>query len=142
MNDRFKITEIRVCPFEIINDKLSPNLNYPFRKCVIDMEKNIAVDIELNIQYDYLPTMSDLYFLSSCRDKVKDNRRVAVFPVASILFDEKVFISASQIIKKLMNNEELIDGNEYLCNEAYLEIVSKKEEPKKKKFCLFNKKLK
>ena len=51
MGERFFVREIHICPFERTDiDKIKPNLDdYPARYCVIDSDKQIAIDIELKL---------------------------------------------------------------------------------------------
>lgn len=138
MESRFEIVQIRICP--IYNQgygKLKPDLNYPNRYCVIDKEKEIAVDINMGLKYDYLRTSSNLYFMYNDANKIKGNRRVALFPIEKFGFDYDVN-SAELIIEKLKNGVEFQDGNEVFNNEQYLEYLNqekleKANEPQKVK---------
>ena len=132
MGERFFVREIHICPFDRTDiGKLKPNLaDYPARYCVIDMEKQIAIDIELKLKYDYIETVSWLHFVNQSYKKIKGDKRVAVYPYKLINDNNFDLIEAVQIMNQLKNNYEYPDGNEELNNEQYLKLI--KEDIQKK----------
>lgn len=138
MEDRFKIEEIHICPVLKIGNSFKPNLEYPTRYCVIDEEKEIAIDIETKLQYDYVKTISRLYFISQSYEKINGDRRVAIFPLATLICGGKYRVEGNFIIDQLKNGVEFQDGNEVFNNEQYLEYLNqekgeKVDEPQKVK---------
>ena len=127
MEDRFKIEEIHICPVQKIGNSFKPNLEYPARLCVIDEEKEIAIDIETRLQYDYVKTISRLYFISQSYEKIKGDRRVAIFPLSTLILDEKYRVEGNFIIDQLKNGVEFQDGNEVFNNEQYLEYLNQEK---------------
>ena len=124
MEDRFKLEEINICPIHKIQEKfLKPDTNYPTRYCVIDEEKEIAVDIKTKLKYDYVKTISNLYFINKSYEKIKDNKRLAILPFATFFVDEKYRVEGNFIIDQLKNGVEFQDGNEVFNNEQYLEYL-------------------
>ena len=131
MSKRFVVNEIHICPFERIRPGiLKPNIkDYPTRVCVIDEEKQIAVDIKTGLKYDYVPTISNLYFLSQSYEKIHDDKRVAVFPLLLLGNDSFNLLNEAEDIKqKLANDYEFKDGNEVYGNEQYLEYIKQEKE--------------
>ena len=133
MEDGFFITEMYICTFSKVGELLKPNINeYPMRFCVLDDVNKIAIDIESGLKYDYVETMSMLYFINNSYLKIKDNKRVAIFPIKLIDIEPDMETKAHKIIKKLKNGVEFDDGNEVLDNESYLKSVTKKQKEKVK----------
>ena len=133
MEDGFFITEMYICTFSKVGELLKPNINeYPMRFCVLDDVSKIAIDIESGLKYDYVETMSMLYFINNSYLKIKDNKRVAVFPTKLIDIEPNIKNEAHKIIAKLKNGVEFNDGNEVLDNENYLKSVTKKQKEKVK----------
>ena len=128
MNKRFFIKEIHICPVYKEGKNFRPDMEYPTRNCVIDEEKQIAIDIKTKLKYDYIETKSHLYFLSQASKKIKGDNRVAIFPYASILYTGYDQNEAIEIIEKLKNNEDFQDGNEVYGNEQYLEYLKQERE--------------
>ena len=139
MGERFFVREIHVCPFDRTDiGKLRPNLEeYPTRYCVIDKEKQIAIDIELKLKYDYIETISWLHFVNQSYEKIKEDKRVAVYPYKLINDNDFDLVEAIKIINKLKKGYEYPDGNELYNNEKYLEYINeekiKKDNRKTKK---------
>lgn len=134
MNKRFFIREIHICPVYKKGNSFRPDMGYPTRNCIIDEEKEIAIDIKTRLKYDYIKTMSHLYFLSQASEKIKGDNRVAIFPYASILYTGYDQNDAREIIEKLKNNEEFQDGNEVYGNEQYLEYLKQEREIEQEKY--------
>ena len=123
MQERFSICEIHICPVYKKGNSFKPDMEYPTRYCVIDKEKAIAIDIKTKLKYDYVETMSHLYFVSQSYQKIKGDNRVAMLPYASVLYNGYDALEATDIIKKLKNNIEFQDGNEVYDNKSYLEYL-------------------
>ena len=141
MKERFSINEIHICPVYKIGDSFKPDMEYPTRYCVIDREQGIAIDIKTKLKYDYIETMSHLYFISQSYKRIKGENRVAILPYASVLYDDYDRVEASNIINDLKNNVEFQNGNEVYDNKSYLEYLkqevikdAKNQKNKTKKF--------
>ena len=128
MEERFIIAEMHICPVYKVGNNYKPDMEYPTRNCIIDNEKEIAIDIKTKLKYNYIITKSHLYFLSQSAQKIKGDNRVAIFPYASILYTGYDQNEAREIITKLKNNEEFQDGNEVYGNEQYLEYIKQEKE--------------
>lgn len=143
MNKRFIIAEALISPLIFTNrSSLIPDSNYPFRYCVVDLENLIAIDIEQELKYDYLPTESKLFLLSTMNnkiDKIKSNQRFALLSVNLLNTDYEMHKKGINIIQRIKNGEQFKDGNVAFSNEKYLESIIKeqnkiqKEEIKTKK---------
>ncbi len=123
MQERFDICEIHICPVYKVGDNFKPDREYPTRYCVIDKEKEIAIDIKTKLKYDYIQTMSHLYFMSQSYKKIKGDNRVAILPYASFIYSSCDMKAARNIIEQLKNNVEFQDGNEVYDNKSYLEYL-------------------
>ena len=136
MGERFFIKEIYICPFDRVQPgKLKPNLkDYPTRICVIDDEKEIVIDIKTGLKYDYIKTTSHLYFLSQSYKKIKEDKRVAVFPLMLMSDDSYDLREVVKIINRLKRNETFEDGNEVYGNEQYLEYINQEKEIEEEKY--------
>lgn len=128
-NDRFSISEVHVCTFERTKDGfVKPLLNeYPTRWCVIDNINSIAIDIELGVKYNYIPTCSGIYMLNGASKLIKDDKRAAVISYANILCDLSIIEKSKPIIEKLKNNYQFVDGNDLYSNEEYLKYLKQSE---------------
>jgi len=124
---RFRVSEMHICPVYRIGTNFKPDLEYPTRYCVIDNEREIAIDIKTKLKYDYVKTMSNLYFLSQSFEKIKGNNRVAIFPYANVNFDKYDIADVSIIIEQLKKDEQFQDGNEVYNNEQYLEYLKEEK---------------
>lgn len=125
MKKKYSVNEVNICTFNLENGQIKTNLNlFPqTRLCVIDKEDGIAVDVKHELKYDYIETVSGLYFVSYALDKIKDNRRVAVFPLLNIGISEDEYKMAKTVINKLESGYEFQDGNVVLSNEEYLKVL-------------------
>ena len=136
MNERFQIAELHICTFSFENNFISPDLeNYPRRICVIDKQNKIVIDINHKLKYDYIETISGLYFINESMKKIKDGRRSAIFPSTIFLDDikdKKILESAKKIIEGLKSEKQYTDGNEFLNNEQYLKKVKEEKNDKQK----------
>ena len=128
MEERFKIAQIHICPVYQKEGFYKPDLEYPLRYCVIDNENEIAIDIKTKLKYDYIKTMSRLYFVSQSYKKIKGNSRVAIFPLANFGPIEYDINEAEKIINELKNNKEFECGNEVFNNEEYLKYLKQEQQ--------------
>ena len=136
MKERFEIKELHICSFKLQKTGVHPELEkYPQRLCVIDNERGKAIDIKHELEYDYIETMSGLYLINSSIDKIKENKRAAIFPIITYLsmIDEKDLLRAKRIITFLESGKKYADGNTVLSNEEYLKQVQKEEDNDKNK---------
>lgn len=126
MGERFFVKQIHICPFDRTDlGKLSPKINeYPARYCIIDEEKQIAIDIELKLKYDYVETISWLNFINQSYEKIQDDKRVAVCPYRLMNDNDFDLVEAIKIINNLKNGYEYPDGNETYNNQQYLEYIA------------------
>lgn len=126
MSDRFSVNEIYICPINILSSTvITPDLeNFPTRLCVIDRYLGIAIDVEQELKYDYLETISGLYFVNSVVDKIKKNERIAILPLKLLVLDKDKKNKVEMIIERLRNGESFPDGNKILNNEEYLLIIN------------------
>lgn len=138
MQERFEISELHICTFKLEEGFIQPELkNYPRRLCVIDKQRGIVVDVKHKLEYDYIETMSGIYFINKSVEKIKENKRAAIFP--SIIFlnsidDKKNLESAKEIIEYLSLEKKYQDGNLALSNEEYLEKIQKEQKNSKSRF--------
>ncbi len=146
MDERFNVCEIHVCPVYKVGNSFKPDREYPTRYCVVDEEREIAIDIKTKLKYDYVKTMSHLYFISQSYKKIKGDNRVAILPYASLLSDGYDRSEAISIIEQLKNNVEFQDGNEVYDNKSYLEYLKeetlKESQNNKNKIKIFGKRKK
>ena len=147
MSERYSINPIHICTFEKFENGIRPNLEeFPdVRLCVIDHELNKAIDVEHELQYDYLETMSSLYFINESSKKLKENKRAAIIPVVLLNCSVEELNKAKTIIEKLEVGYKFDDGNEELSNEEYLkriseEKINKNSNKKKNKIKIFGRK--
>jgi len=128
MNERFSIKKIHICPFDVTDlGHLRPDLSYPTRFCVIDNEKEIAIDIKTKLKYDYIPTVSQVNFLSESYKKITKDKRVAVISYATLNYNEINLEDVSKIIDDLKNDKEFIDGNEFFNNQQYMDFINQEQ---------------
>ena len=129
MAERFRIAETLICSFNIKEQGIiEPDDRYPLRLCVIDEEKEIAIDVEHNLQYNYINTGSSLYLQQKAIQFIKDDKRAAIFgciTLKSDIADKKILRRAEQIIQDLKKGKKFIDGNSVMSNEEYLEAITK-----------------
>ena len=127
MNEKYSVNELNICTFKIENGKIKTNLNeYPqTRLCVIDKENNFAIDVRHKLKYDYIETVSGLYFVSCAFNKIRNNRRVAVFPLVNLGITKEERLLVNDVIDKLESGYQFQDGNSALTNEEYLGLIEK-----------------
>jgi len=132
MSERFIITNVLICPVHLMEDKnLKLDKNYTLRLCVIDLERNIAVDVEHQLQYVYIKTMSGLYYKNIVLNKDINNKRAALFdcePSFGVTNKYHLLLKAYEIRKNLELGKEYPDGNKMLDNDEYLELLNSEEE--------------
>ena len=144
MQKRFRIAETLICSFILKEHGIvEPDDRYHLRLCVIDEENEIAIDVEHELQYDYIKTGSSIYLQHKAINHIKDNKRAAIFgciTLESDISDKTMLKKSKDIIKGLEKNKKYLDGNSVLNNEEYLEVIKKaKEKPKMKKISFKNK---
>ena len=142
INERFRITEMYICPFEKENNILIPDLSYPMRICVIDKEKKIAVDIEHHLSYDYIETINGIYFNVESQNRIELGKRVAIFPTVLFGIDESLLKKCKSIILDLKNDKEFKNGNLVCDNDTYLMFIDMDKNKQKKKSSIAGKILK
>ncbi|MBQ9072112.1 MAG: hypothetical protein IJY25_03035 [Bacilli bacterium] len=136
MKERYDVQEVHICPFEFEKTGIRPELEkYPRRLCVFDNERKKVIDINNKLEYDYIETISGLYLINSSIEKIKESKRVAIFPTVTFLsdLDSKTLSKAQAIIKYLESGKKYPDGNTALNNEQYLEKVKEEEKSLKQK---------
>lgn len=143
MSNKYSVNEVSICTFTFEDGIIKSNLNeFPqTRLCVINKEAGFAIDVRHELKYDFLETVSGLYFVSRAIDKINGNKRVAVFPLVNLGLTEEERVMVNNIIKKLEAGCEFIDGNDALSNDEYLKVLElerlnyreKKKSLKKKK---------
>lgn len=144
-NKNYQICWLQICPFDkkSINKDLNSNEkikiykpdrdNYPYRLCVLDKAKKIAVDVLFEQKYDYIET-SSLYFLGNEASKIEDTKRYACLKLPIYLMNCKTddFSRAMNIMAKLKQDKEYPDGN-LISNENYLSLLDDNPKVKIKK---------
>lgn len=136
MEDKYKICEVQICTFTFEKYGIRPNLNkYPIaRLCVIDTKNKIAIDVGHECKYDFLESTSMLSFMNGASEKIKEDKRAAFSPIVFLGFEnEKYERKTKEIIIKLENGYEFLDGNDLYSNEEYLKLVTKESEERLKK---------
>ena len=121
--ERFTINKVMLCTFDCADSKSIRinSENYPDRWCVIDNEKNIAVDIKMGLSYDFIPTFSGMYLASKTALLIEENKRAAIHACVTIDCDEDILEAGRGIISDLKNGYIYPDGNEMLNETEYFE---------------------
>ena len=129
MNDKYEIFEFNICTFKIKDEGVALNTKeFPKRRvCVVDNERKKVIDINQELEYDYIETLSHLYFINESRKKIKENKRAAIFPIMLLSLTMEQKEKANNIISMLENGHKFLDGNEELSNEEYLESLRMEE---------------
>lgn len=132
--NRYSVCWLQICPFERLDGGiLRPNRDdYPYRLCVLDKKKSIAIDVKSEASYEYIRT-SLVYFLNGEAKKIEDNKRYAIMELhLSILgIDSNDYEHANNILNELNNGKEFINGNT-ISNEKYLEYINNENSNKVK----------
>lgn len=132
--NRYSVCWLQICPFERLDGGiLRPNRDdYPYRLCVLDREKSLAIDVKSETSYEYIRT-SLVYFLNGEAKKIEDNKRYAIMELhLSILgIDSKDYEHANNILNELNNGKEFVSGNT-ISNEEYLENINNENNNKVK----------
>ena len=136
MNEKYIICQMYICPFIRLNElNIVPDLSYPHRPCVLNLEKQEVIDIYTKLKYDYINTPSRIYN-GPIVEKIKDEKRVAIYSPLLELVDEKTQHKGQKIIHELENGKEYPNGNSILTNEEYLKkmnLIQNIDKPKIKK---------
>jgi len=133
---RFRVVNIHICCFDRgEKDKFKLDFNkYPTRLCVIDEEKEVAIDVETMHQYPYIKTVGMLDLLDDAQaKKVKLGQRAAVVEYIDLTYytlDSKTLIKCENIINCLKQGIDFPDGNKELTNEQYLKMLRKQKNDK------------
>lgn len=134
MDKKYEFCSFQICPFEITGEstKLYHPLRdkYPYRNCIFDEENRKVIDIDLEMQYDYVE-MSLMYFIGKEASRIEENKRYAILKLAPFYYDDKIIKKAQAIREKLMHGYIFQDGND-INNEQYLSIVNSKKDKKVK----------
>ena len=132
--NRYSVCWLQICPFERLDGGiLRPNRDdYPYRLCVLDREKSLAIDVKSETSYEYIRT-SLVYFLNEEAKKIEDNKRYAIMELhLSILgIDSTDYEHANNILNELNNGKEFVSGNT-ISNEEYLEYINNENNNKVK----------
>ena len=131
MKNRYSICQMFICPFNVVNNKKLPDLNYPVRICIFDSLKKIVVDVFDELEYDFIQTVSGINFVDDLEEKIKENKRYAIYPSNYYMLDEKSVKKSIKIVERLKNGEKFLKGNEQLNNKDYL--LKRQSELKKHK---------
>ena len=137
MREKYELCELQICPFEHVNLNNSPCLrpmrnDYPYRLCVLDRNKSIAIDINTLHQYDYIE-MSTIHFYGMSYKKIKDENRYAILKLTAGTMcevDSNILIKAQDIRKDLEMGKTFENGN-VIDNENYLNLVNNEISHKK-----------
>lgn len=133
MNENYSLNQIRICPIEVVKKEgkkifiIPETSEYPYRWCVIDKEKCIAIDVELELKYDYVETINNKYFLDDSYKLIEENKRVAIFPLLGYNYQDDIRYKSDEIVTKLKLGKEYKNGNEIYNNEDYLDKILKDE---------------
>ena len=136
MKNKYRVCELQICPFDIIETKKSGKIykadrdNFPYRLCVFDEENKLAIDIDTEKSYRYIQ-MSLMYFIGNEAKTIEQGKRYAILPL-SFNVSDKVYKKAQSIIRRLESGETFVDGN-IQSNEEYLELITKKAKQKIKR---------
>ena len=134
MDNRFEVVEIKITNFIILEDGLVKfDLTYPDRVCILDNEREIVVDIDHKLEYDYIKISPNNQLLKSSYNKIKQNKRAAIHSVPKYLNSTEQK-KVNEIIEYLKEGGQYTNGNLVLNNEQYLERIAKEifEQQKKK----------
>lgn len=121
MEDRFFVAEMCIGVLEKKGNFFQLNPNYLIKKCVVDEQNNIAVDMETKLKYDYIKTVNGKYFLDNSQEKIELNKKIAIFPIKFILSSSENFY-ANLIIDELKNGKNFEDGNKVINTDENLKF--------------------
>ena len=132
MEERFEIIESNITNFIIIEEGVVKfDLAYPKRVCVLDREREIVVDINHKLEYDYIRFSPNNQLMKASYNKIKQNQRAAIYDIKKYLSGEEQK-KANEIIEYLKSGGEYTNGNLVLNNEQYLERIEKDNVEKQK----------
>ena len=82
MNEKYAISKATICPLGFEGKTVMPRVSeFPQKRlCVIDMEKNIAIDVEHELKYFDLQTITGKYLMQDQVINALPEERVALFP--------------------------------------------------------------
>lgn len=123
---RYKINKVNLCKFVWSSKKtveIDTSEYYPERWCVIDTENNKAIDIKMELEYDFIPTFSGLHLASKAAQLIKDDKRAAIYDTFPFNYDDGILEMGNNIIEKLKNGYIFPDGNEMLNETEYFEAL-------------------
>jgi len=127
MNERYTIINTYICPFSFVNEYVKPNFDYPIRLCVLDTQKNIIVDIEHELMYDFIKTNENINLCIGEKKKIKENKRFGIISIIDLDSEKETLEKAKKIIENLKNDFKYPDGNDILNNEEYLYLINNQE---------------
>lgn len=127
---KYEICWLQICPFNVESKYDSKRIyipdreNYPYRLCVLDKNKKVAVDVLLKKSYTYIET-SLMYFLGNEASKIEKDKRYACMKLANHMLpcSNDDCIKAIQVLNDMKNGFEYEDGNG-ISNSEYLEIIN------------------
>jgi len=112
MKNRFLIAKAYICSFFSSTDgTVFANIDSPRKLCVIDLKQKISIDIETKLQYDYLETINNKYFINNSKSKIKSYKKVVAFPIRPLSLNADEVNETYNIIKSLENKETFLNGN-------------------------------
>lgn len=135
-SERYLITKMHISKFELAGERINPNfLNSPLRICVLDRQKEIAIDVETFCSYPYVKILNMQYLFGF--DKISkyglDKRYACVEHHSMVLgnVDLEILKRCKKVIMLLEQNFIFPDGNDELTNEEYLNITNDSKSSKK-----------
>lgn len=125
---RYKIAKMHICSPERKNGILVfDTKKYPERLCVHDKKNNIVIDVETGYEYPYVRVvnMQDIYFKKDA-EMLRPNARVGCMEYGILIYDldKEQLEKCQNIIKLLKVGKSFPNGNLFLSNEQYLEMIN------------------
>jgi len=93
------------------------------RLCVIDEARRKAIDVKFEVEYDYLETINNKYFVNDSVKLLREDKRFAIFPCTVQILDSDLAQKANDIITRLKNKEVFSNGNDLYTNEEYENLL-------------------
>lgn len=129
-NENYEIVIMHICKFERSDKDLILNLNkYPERLCVLDKNRNVAVDVNTAYEYPYVKIMNMAYSID-----LDEHKRYACIEYKSSLglkAKKEDLLLCQEIINLLKQGFTFPDGNKELTNQEYLEMLKEEEKTAK-----------
>lgn len=125
----YEICMLNISSFkENKNGTLETRLNdFPYRLCVLDKNKKIAVDVKLSLQYKYIES-SLIYFSLEIKNlKGQFDKRFAMYKEPLKIVSDEDIMLALNVRNRMINKENFRDGNE-ISNEEYFEMLKNEED--------------